>query len=71
MPQRYRTTDGRFVKVGEDEWWDTTGTDIVPDVVVDDHMRCNSVGTMVVELVEGEVTDDLDPRNLPGRPPLH
>ncbi len=43
------TTDGRFVRVREGEWWDTTGIDIVPESVVDDHIRLNErVGIVVL-----------------------
>jgi hypothetical protein len=71
MPEQYKTTDGRFVKVSDGEWWDTTSTDIVPEVVVDDYMRRNSVGIMVVELAEGEASDYLTPWGQSVRPKLH
>jgi hypothetical protein len=50
MAQRLETTDSRYVKVGEDEWWDTTGVDIVPEHVVDAYMAENRVGWVVIEL---------------------
>lgn len=48
--QRTETTDRRYVKVGEDEWWDTTGVEIVPERVVDAYMTANRVGWVVIEL---------------------
>jgi hypothetical protein len=52
--QRHETTDGRYVKVGEDEWWDTTGVEIVPARVVDDYMAANRVGCVVIEVPDEE-----------------
>jgi len=49
MPDRYRTTDDRFVKVAENEWWDTTGIDIVPESVVDAYMLEMGVGIAVID----------------------
>lgn len=47
-PNGSETTDGRFVKVGDfaDEWWDTTGIDLVDGSVVEAHMIANGVGIM-------------------------
>jgi hypothetical protein len=52
--QRLETTDRRYVKVGEDEWWDTTGIDIVPEHVVDAYMAANRVGIVVIEVPDEE-----------------
>ena len=49
MAQRFETTDRRYVKVGEDEWWDTTGIEIVPEGVVEAYMKANRVGIVVLE----------------------
>jgi hypothetical protein len=46
---RRETTDGRYVCVGESEWWDTTSTEIVPETVVDEHMRLNRVGIVLLK----------------------
>jgi len=35
------TTDGRFVRIDHDEWWDTTGIDIVPQWKVDLYLEQN------------------------------
>jgi hypothetical protein len=44
------TTDERFQNFGNEEWWDTTGIDIVSEAVVDYSMASNpGVGVMVVE----------------------
>lgn len=40
------TTDERFQKVGDGEWWDITGIDIVPQEEVDQHL---SVSVMVMQ----------------------
>jgi hypothetical protein len=48
--QRVETTDGRYVKVADDEWWDVTGVDLVPDSVVEAYMQANRVGWIVTEL---------------------
>ena len=43
------TTDERFQKVANGEWWDTVGIDLVPEVAVDRHLAENpGVGVMVV-----------------------
>jgi hypothetical protein len=52
--QRLETTDRRYVKVGEDEWWDTTGIEIVPGCVVDDYMAASRVGIAVIEVPDEE-----------------
>ena len=49
MKERYETTDGRYQKIGDDEWWDTTGINIVPDAVVDEYMKKNRVGIAVIK----------------------
>ena len=59
MPRRYETTDGRYVKIAEGEWWDKTGTDIVREAIVDEHMRRNRVGIVVLGDADEETTDDL------------
>jgi hypothetical protein len=56
MPQRVATTDGRYVKVDEDKWWDTTGIDTVPEQVVNEYMKANPrVGVIVRELAEEDM----------------
>lgn len=68
MPKRYETTDGRWVKVSTTEWWDTTGTDIFPEGVVDKYLADNpDVGIVVLEVDDylGELPDD------GGSPHLH
>jgi phage FluMu protein gp41 len=52
--QRLETTDRRYVKVGEDEWWDTTGIELVPEHVVDAYMAANRVGIAVIEVPDEE-----------------
>lgn len=48
MFQTIQTTDGRYNWVGENEWWDTTGVDTVPQEVVDRHLTENPrVGIVV------------------------
>ena len=47
---RSETTDRRYIEVGEDAWWDTTGVEIVPESVVDAYMAANRVG--VVRIAE-------------------
>lgn len=43
------TTDGRYVKIADDQWWDTAGIDIVPESVVDAHIDANpGVGIVVL-----------------------
>jgi len=48
-PNGSRTTDDRFIKVRDegDEWWDTTGIDLVTGDEVEAHMIANQVGIMV------------------------
>lgn len=47
------TTDERYSANGDGTWWDTTGIDIVPQEVVDQHLESNPrVGLMVVETEE-------------------
>jgi hypothetical protein len=41
MGKRSETTDGRYIQVGKGEWWDTTGTEIVPEAAVDQYIRLN------------------------------
>ena len=67
MPKRYQTSDGRYYSVAVNEWWDTTGTDIVPQGVVDKYMEANPDVGIVVEEVEdeyGELPDDGASRHL-------
>jgi hypothetical protein len=53
-----QTTDGRYIQVGKGEWWDTTGTEIVPEAAVDQYIRLNpNVGIVVLEN-----TEENDPR---------
>ena len=52
--QRFETTDRRYVKVGEDEWWDTTGIEIVPERMVDAYMEANRVGIAVIDVPDDE-----------------
>ncbi len=43
------TTDERFQKVADEEWWDTTGIDLVPEAEVDRHLAENpGVGIMAM-----------------------
>lgn len=52
-PNGSTTTDGRYSKVGDgDDWWDTTGVDIVSGEVVEAHMTANQVGIMVFQTAE-------------------
>ena len=50
--EEIQTTDERYLKVGDDAWWDTTGIEIVPEKVVDRCMEENRVGVMVSEITE-------------------
>ncbi len=59
MPKRVQTTDGRYVRVAEGEWWDTTGIDIVPEAIVDAYMEANGVGLAVIG--NGHEDDETDP----------
>jgi hypothetical protein len=44
------TTDGRYVEVIENEWWDTTGTALVDDDEIESYLEANPrVGIMVRE----------------------
>jgi tRNA uridine 5-carbamoylmethylation protein Kti12 len=44
------TTDGRYVEVTENEWWDTTGTALVDDDEIESYLEANPrVGIMVRE----------------------
>ena len=44
-----KTTDDRFNFVVDNEWWDTTGIDIVPQSVVDAYLDQNPrVGICVI-----------------------
>jgi len=52
MLRKYQTTDGRYFKVGEDEWWDTTGVEIVPESVIDEYMALKQVGIAVSDCPE-------------------
>lgn len=36
-----RTTDGRYVRVSPDAWWDATGTDLCSNDVVDAYLDAN------------------------------
>lgn len=60
MTDRRETTDGRYVEVAKNEWWDTTGIDIVPKEVVDRYCLTNSVGIVVLEVDDemGPIPDD-------------
>lgn len=60
MAKRYETSDGRYVAVASGEWWDTTGTEIVPEEVVDRYCAAERVGVVVLEVDEdlGELPDD-------------
>lgn len=43
------TTDGRYMELSLNEWWDTDGTDIVDEATVDAHMAANpGVGIMLM-----------------------
>lgn len=54
MRKKIQTTDKRYLKVRDDEWWDTTGIEIDPEKVVDRYMEKNRVGVMVSEITEEE-----------------
>lgn len=41
------TTDRRYVRIGSDEWWDTTGIEIVSEAVVAAYMAAGCVGIAV------------------------
>ena len=41
ITHKLETSDGRYSRVGHDEWWDQRGTDIVPQHVVDKHLHNN------------------------------
>lgn len=56
MALRNETSDGRYVQVAVGEWWDTSGTDIVPEEIVDRY--CEAIGVGIVVL---EVDDELGP----------
>lgn len=44
------TTDERFQKVADGEWWDTAGVDLVPEEEVDRHLAENlGVGVMAMQ----------------------
>lgn len=60
MRKRIQTTDERYLKVGDDAWWDTTGVEIVREEVIDRYMEENRVGVMVSEINE---EDMLGPSN--------
>jgi hypothetical protein len=48
-PSGSKTTDGRFIKVGDfdDVWWDTSGIDLLSGDEVEAHMIANRVGIVV------------------------
>lgn len=46
---RRSTTDGRYIDIGEDFWWDTTGTKIVAEETVVAHMMERAVGIVLEE----------------------
>jgi hypothetical protein len=72
MLRRYQTTDARYVKGAEDEWWDTNGIGIVPEAVVDEYMRRNRVGVVVLGEGDEEPVDGLGTENLQAKHgPLH
>jgi hypothetical protein len=48
-PNGSETTDGRFVKVDDNAWWDTTGVDLVTEDDIERHMIANRVGIVVFE----------------------
>ena len=52
--KRVETTDRRYVKVGEDEWWDTSSVEIVRERAVLGYMEANGVGIVIIELPEEE-----------------
>jgi hypothetical protein len=52
--QRLETTDGRYVKISEDEWWDTTGVEIVLEHVVDAYVMANPLGIVIIEKPDDE-----------------
>lgn len=56
MATRRETSDGRYVEVAVHEWWDTSGTDIFPEEIVDRYCKANGVDIVVLE-----VDDDLGP----------
>lgn len=61
MPKKYMTSDGRYYSVAVNEWWDTSGTDIVPQGIVDLFLASNpDVGIAVEEVDEqhGELPDE-------------
>lgn len=44
------TTDGRYIEVDNDAWWDTDGIEIVPESTVILHMIANPrVGLVILE----------------------
>jgi hypothetical protein len=57
--RRYETTDGRYKSIGEgtEEWWDTTGIELVSRAVVDEYIEKNPrVGIVVLEVAGEEAT---------------
>jgi hypothetical protein len=48
MAERQETTDGRYVRMADGQWWDTTSTEIVSEATVDEYMRTNRVGIVIV-----------------------
>jgi len=53
LPERIETTDGRYVRLGPDEWLDTTNLATVPEATVDKHMADNRVGIAVINKQPG------------------
>jgi len=58
MAQRLETTDGRYRKLADGDWWDTTDIDIVPESVVDGYMLSHRVGIAVIETEEHDPLDE-------------
>lgn len=50
MIRRLETTDGRYRRIDPDEWWDTTGIDLVDDAFIEAYLDANpDVGISVFE----------------------
>ena len=60
MAKRFETSDGRYVQIAVGEWWDTTGTDLVPEGLVNKYLADHpDVGIVVLEVDDslGELKD--------------